>query len=1077
MRQERLFLSSSLENLAEALEKLLFSAPDLFQCDFIIVPSREIKDWLLNRLAKKNLAPLGLEFVLQDNLETFLASRFFPEASLPSFLELTLSVKQVFKTEGSQAFGGIFPQKTKKEVLFFKELAAVFKLYGLYLEKLEGWQKELFDKTGWSAFNQEWNQKRQTVKAENFSRALAAPFGKKCAFYLFAISYLPPLFSQIFTELSQESGVFHFLFSPCLYFWEDLLTDREKKRLRKRLAGKRELLLEWQSYLKEENPLLANFGSSLRFYLKNLRPEEMESFELFSGESEKNQAGAQLPETDLKEEKEKNFLKKVQNDLAFLANRKERARLSFQDGISLQVHGAPSKRRELEVLKQKLFELLNSEAKNSTEALKLSEIAVYVPKIEAYAPYIKEVFEGALPYRLAEEETSFFARGLMDFFRLMEGDFSKKELFSLLGNPAFQSCRQYREAEKNRWEECFERLNTQFALDESHFFELFQVKWPYQSFEYGLSRLISSLAFGFSSLGPYPVLPGLTMGDAESLEKFLQIFQSLKKEYLFFKAQPEKSLSDWGDYLIGWAENNLQTKGERKEELAFLALKKFVLELKKARVKGVFAFSDFAFYLPEALKGQSTLGFLDLPTIAFSSLPRAVPPHKVICLLGLNENFPTLASQPSYSLLEKVYLPEARDEELFCFLQALVSAQKTFYLSYVNLSEDGKKALPSLALQELVRYLDETYSMEGRKPSSLIFQEHAFLPFEAQAQSPKSPLLSEHLELKKAYFQKDARATFLVPLKNSPQVLPDEIDLGDLFLLAKNPLQFHFQKVLNCPLEPLQRGSSRLGSYELFDLNPLDLYHLRQQGKKEEPEKIVADLEKQGRLPPGAFGQLVRKKAQKALEDYRSSLKSLALDEKALVTVEFKKGQRVLEETLSFQNQKTYAAPPLEYDFKGRKISFVGRLKELSSGGLAVYAEDSFSNRFKCWPQLLVFLIFNQKYALFEEKLLFTKKALSIQVLLNDAAKAFGLFLEYYQEALGAFTYLYKGWEKPILENSPELLKRALKKSCAEVQEPYLKWLLAHSELPFFQEILRVKNPLFRPLFEPFLEFQKQCRS
>ena len=249
MKKEKVFVSSSLEILADNLESLLFANNSFWEKKIIVVPNGEIKEWLLKRMVQKKQAALGLEFIESGSLGSFFSKWLFrsPEnlennLRLPSFLELKLSLEKALKETDIDEVQAYLDQGRKKKAAFLEELTHLFLLYGLHLGKWEGWQKKLFENTGWS------------TPLKEFQKQIS--FNGQATFYFFGLPYLSPLFRNVIGRLAEKNQVFHFCFSPCRFFWEDQISDKEKKNLRRVFKGQSPLPKERGLIRKEQGKLV-----------------------------------------------------------------------------------------------------------------------------------------------------------------------------------------------------------------------------------------------------------------------------------------------------------------------------------------------------------------------------------------------------------------------------------------------------------------------------------------------------------------------------------------------------------------------------------------------------------------------------------------------------------------------------------------------------------------------------------------------------------------------------------------------------------------------------------------------------
>ena len=122
-------------------------------------------------------------------------------------------------------------------------------------------------------------------------------------------------------------------------------------------------------------------------------------------------------------------------------------------------------------------------------------------------------------------------------------------------------------------------------------------------------------------------------------------------------------------------------------------------------------------------------------------VPMRSLPFQIICLLGMNDGmfprqqhpvgFDEMAKQPRLGDRKR------REDDLYLFLEAMLSARNALYLSWLGHSQqDGTERPPSLALSALADYLDAAFQIKGqpeKRPSQAQSVQHPFQPF-----SPKN---------------------------------------------------------------------------------------------------------------------------------------------------------------------------------------------------------------------------------------------------------------------------------------------------------------------------------------------------
>ena len=84
--------------------------------------------------------------------------------------------------------------------------------------------------------------------------------------------------------------------------------------------------------------------------------------------------------------KPKNLLDAIKSEMLFQKEQKNTL-LSLENESSFEIHSAPSKLREVQILYNNILKLLNDDPE-----LSLDDITVFAPNINEYAPFINFVF-------------------------------------------------------------------------------------------------------------------------------------------------------------------------------------------------------------------------------------------------------------------------------------------------------------------------------------------------------------------------------------------------------------------------------------------------------------------------------------------------------------------------------------------------------------------------------------------------------------------------------------------------------------------------------------------------------------
>jgi exodeoxyribonuclease V gamma subunit len=214
------------------------------------------------------------------------------------------------------------------------------------------------------------------------------PAGLPPRLFVFACQNVSPDVLQVMASQARAGEQHFFLHTPSRVYWGDL----------HRWAA--EYRPEHDDLFGGDNPLLAAWGQAGRDFIAAL------------GGGETVRARFEVPA--FAEPHRHELLGRIQTDL--LENRAPlaatepawpRAHVDVAD-VSLQFHACHTPLREVQVLHDQLRSLLEQEAGDGRERIEPRDIAVLMPDIDAYAPYVEAVFGGALgtpreiPYTIAD---------------------------------------------------------------------------------------------------------------------------------------------------------------------------------------------------------------------------------------------------------------------------------------------------------------------------------------------------------------------------------------------------------------------------------------------------------------------------------------------------------------------------------------------------------------------------------------------------------------------------------------------------------------------------------------------------
>jgi len=227
------FYSNFTEILSDKLKENYFINSSESE-SYIFIPNGYIKNWLMKRFCDDSSygVAFDIKFVNFNNFLNFIQNkaRVSKEKRFLNFLELSFLIRgkiQAYICNRDERFVSLYKYlikdgKTleKRLSLICDELAKIFIRYSIYGNKdalgkikTSAWQAALFHdlyyKDGFSLAFRDL-KKIDTKIFDN------------CQFHFFSINYIPPLF---FDFIDQFSTSYHYINSPCMFFWDDITSD------------------------------------------------------------------------------------------------------------------------------------------------------------------------------------------------------------------------------------------------------------------------------------------------------------------------------------------------------------------------------------------------------------------------------------------------------------------------------------------------------------------------------------------------------------------------------------------------------------------------------------------------------------------------------------------------------------------------------------------------------------------------------------------------------------------------------------------------------------------------------------
>lgn len=743
---------------------------------------------------------------------------------------------------------------------------------------------------------------------------------------LFGIATLSPLYLELVRRLARHTEVYLFVLNPSREYWELIRDHREQARLAG-AAEADELLLE------AGNPLLASLGKQGRDFCGALAdfPELQDVFDDEPGRAD-------------------TLLHALQSDILNLIDPETPGFVPhpiFADDRSLQVHNCHGTMREIEVLHDQLLQLFAADP-----ALTPDSVVVLAADIETYAPYIDAVFAArdnapTIPYSIAGRGTSGEQTLLATFLVVLDlpsSRFAADWVLGLLEQPAL--LRRFELEEENlpaihRW---VRETGIRWGRDASHKAVLGLPATPRHTWRDGLSRLMLGVALPqvvagegqplFGSILPYDDVEGERAQVAGRFAEFVETLFELAE--MLKGALPPAQWALRLNLLIErlFAPDNGEEGAIRQVRDRLAALRDLAGAAQFAQPVGIAVVKSWlAGQLKEAGGGAALSGGVTFASLA----PLRSLPFPVICLLGMNDgDFPRRQIPAGFDLIAKHPRPGDRSRRLddrYLFLETLLSARKTLYLSFVGQGIRDNNALPPSVL--VADLLDTVRASCGADVAQRILVKHTLQPFSPAyfLDDPAKPGYSPGwLAASRALAQETEPAP---PLFGAPLSAPEAewktLELAQLASFYANPARYLLRGRLNIWLGESDadfevREPFGLDYFARDEVRALSL-HVRLHGQP--PDDALLLAEAHGWLPHGEFGGALH-----ARED--------AVAEQLAMQLLPQLPQSVFD--------------PLPLDFAADGMRLVGWLDKASAAGLVEYALHGIKPRelFKLWLRHLV---------------------------------------------------------------------------------------------------------------------------
>ncbi len=917
------------------LEQLSIGSAYVLQPQQILVQNPGMKRWLQQQICNSNGIAANIEFPLPSRFiwDIFVAqfddipelSSFDAEVLRWSMLQTLqqhvddteLAALKAYQQQGnadlagfqlSQKLAGLFDQY----LVYRPQMMSAWEKQKTPLPAIESWQAHL-----WRLLRAQSDQPHRAQLIQRLVAEISSDRFRRQALpselYVFALSAMSPMYMNVLAALSQHLDVHIFIVNPCRFYWGDI-------RSRKDQIKQGELPMV-------ENELLASLGKQGRDYIDQFYDSGFECID-------REHFSEIVPDS---------LLNMVKHDILNFTQTSPDFDVEQDD--SIQLVSCYSELRELQVLHDYLLSQLDRNLE-----LQPHDIVVMCPDINNLAPYIDAVFgqqpaARRIPYTVSDNSvlsSTPLLQTILDWINLPSSRLTANEISAWLELPALQRAYQLDESAVDSIRYWISQNHIHWALDSEHRSRLGFPDNDLNTWRHGISQLLTAyLMPPQSELYQQQVASACIIDQQEfmalgQLQKFLDDLAHWQQQL-----NQKQSLIDWQNSINAMIAALLQLDEDEawlikplRDEMAA-----WQQQAEQAGFEQPLELSVIHHLLQQSLEQGSAHHAYLTGGINFCNLiPMRTLPFKVVCLIGMgDQQFPRNEPLLQMDLISRN--PQKgdrsrREDDRYMFLQSLLSAQQSLYISYVGRNkQDDSQLEPSVVVSEL---LDTIEQNTGHR---IAIRQSALQPF-AQSNFAYGSY-AEQWQLQAAT-KLDYRFNQTIDFDD----IDNDIELDELIRFYNNPARHFMQQRLGLRLAA---ASSEIDDDEPFALDPLNRHGLRQtlfNDMMQQGELQAAKYLNSGLLSPLTSGEI----------QLQQQLTEVEMMVHELTSHEYYSGHTLFEQNLLLQS----------YQIQGRIISYsnAGLLQITQSklGGKGLFS-SWIQHCFLCATQTLQFsqIIFNDK--------------------------------------------------------------------------------------------------------------------
>lgn len=637
---------------------------------------------------------------------------------------------------------------------------------------------------------------------------------------IFGVSIITRFHIQLFQALSEHINICFYILNPApRQYWMDDITEKQIALCRQKNGNENEIVPN-----ESGNALLMNLGKVIK-----------DSFQLFF---ENDEFLNQFHEINPIEPSTETLLGKIQNDIYNNNDKSNRNKLSekeLYDG-SLTINSCHTPAREVEVLYNYLSNLVNKSAENK-KIVSTREIIVMVSDIDAYAPYIRAVFENAkykFPITIADSsftaENNFYT-AVNELINLNHTIFNAEDVVQLLDSNYIRS--RFGINNPSLIRTAVNMANIRCGIEGRKEDDTNLI-----SFSHGLQKIIYGIclqggeAFPVDGEEIYPLelIEGSGAYELIRFCHFLEVLMASVKE-----RNENKSLSDWLIYLEDSIENLVCDSSDNEDEDMRLFSRQIEkLNLTSALAVEPISYEIFSKIITPLLTTETRSGAFASGGITFCSIiPMRSVPFKTVAMLGINfDKFPRKENPLGFNLMEKenhLGDRDTRENDKHLFIETILSASERLYISYIgNSNKDNSLIPPSSLIDELVDYIDSGIKPEIDVRKKLITK-HPLHGFSSKYNKTEPSLYS--------YLSYNESNDIPDPKEKERNKNSKEVNLNKFISFFRNPFKYYYNHELGIDYET---EGTVLSDTEPFELDNLQKWSVKNDLLQLDVDKIDA---------------------------------------------------------------------------------------------------------------------------------------------------------------------------------------------------------------------------------------------